>query len=224
VAPSPFLSWLAIRMAQPTAEVRAARRRLRALRLGIEPRQRTAAEAAIRATLERLRIFRRGGRVALYLPLPGEVDLRPCLPEAWRRGVETYVPRIVSRRRRLMTFVALAPGSTARRNRYGIEEPAATTRHLVPVGLDVVLVPVVGYDRRGNRLGMGAGFYDRALRRRLDAGRTWRRPWLVGVAFACQELPGIAASPWDVPLDLIVTEQGIVVPEHRPVTRQGSAG
>jgi len=223
VAPSPFLSWLAIRMAQPTAEVRAARRRLRALRLGIEPRQRTAAEAAIRATLDRLRIFRRGGRVALYLPLPGEVDLRSCLPDAWRRGVETYVPRIVSRRRRLMTFVALAPGSTARLNSYGIEEPAAAARCIAPVGLDVVLLPVVGYDRRGNRLGMGAGFYDRALRRRLDAGRPWRRPRLVGVAFACQELPGIAASPWDVPLDLIVTEQGLVVPEHHPVTRQGSA-
>ena len=89
--------------------------------------------------------------------------------------------------------------------------------------LDVVLVPVVGYDRRGNRLGMGAGFYDRALRRRLDARRAWRRPRLVGVAFACQELPGIAASPWDVPLDLIVTEQGIVVPEHCPDTRQRSA-
>ncbi|HSW32224.1 MAG TPA: 5-formyltetrahydrofolate cyclo-ligase, partial [Steroidobacteraceae bacterium] len=72
-------------------------------------------------------------------------------------------------------------------------------------------------------LGMGAGFYDRALRRRLNAGRPWRRPWLVGVAFACQELPGIAASPWDVPLDLIVTEQGLVVPEHSPVKRQRSA-
>jgi 5-formyltetrahydrofolate cyclo-ligase len=210
-------------MAQPTAEVRAARRRLRALRLAIEPRQRTAAEAAICATLERLRIFRRGGRVALYLPLPGEVDLRPCLPVAWRRGVETYVPRIVSRRRRLMTFVALAPGSTARRNSYGIEEPAATTRCVAAPGLDVVLVPVVGYDRQGNRLGMGAGFYDRALRRRLDTGRAWRRPRLVGVAFACQELPGIAPSPWDVPLDLIVTERGVVVPEHRPATRQRSA-
>jgi len=210
-------------MAQPTAEVRAARRRLRALRLGIEPRQRAAAESAIRATLERLRVFRRGSRVALYLPLPGEVDLRSCLPEAWRRGVDTYVPRIISRRRRLMSFVALAPESTARLNSYGIEEPAATTRCVAPAGLDVVLVPVVGYDRRGNRLGMGAGFYDRALRRRLDAGRAWRRPRLVGVAFACQELPEIAASPWDVPLDLIVTEKGIVVPEHRPVTRQRSA-
>jgi len=209
-------------MAQPTAEVRAARRRLRALRLGIEPRQRAAAESAIRATLERLRIFRRGGRVALYLPLPGEVDLRPCLPDAWRRGVDTYVPRIVSRRRRLMTFVALAPESTARLNSYGIEEPAATTRYLASTALDVVLVPVVGYDRRGNRLGMGAGFYDRALRRRLEAGRAWRRPRLVGVAFACQELPEIAVSSWDVPLDLIVTEQGVVIPERRPATRQGS--
>ena len=209
-------------MAQPTAEVRAARRRLRALRLGIEPRQRAAAESAIRATLERLRIFRRGGRVALYLPLPGEVDLRPCLPDAWRRGVDTYVPRIVSRRRRLMTFVALAPESTARLNSYGIEEPAATTRYLASTALDVVLVPVVGYDRRGNRLGMGAGFYDRALRRRLEAGRAWRRPRLVGVAFACQELPEIATSSWDVPLDLIVTEQGVVIPERRPATRQGS--
>ena len=209
-------------MAQPTAEVRAARRRLRALRLGIEPRQRAAAESAIRATLERLRIFRRGGRVALYLPLPGEVDLRPCLPDAWRRGVDTYVPRIVSRRRRLMTFVALAPESTARLNSYGIEEPAATTRYLASTALDVVLVPVVGYDRRGNRLGMGAGFYDRALRRRLEAGRAWRRPRLVGVAFACQELPEIAASSWDVPLDLIVTDQGVVIPERRPATRQGS--
>ena len=209
-------------MAQPTAEVRAARRRLRALRLGIEPRQRAAAESAIRATLERLRIFRRGGRVALYLPLPGEVDLRPCLPDAWRRGVDTYVPRIVSRRRRLMTFVALAPESAARLNSYGIEEPAATTRYLASTALDVVLVPVVGYDRRGNRLGMGAGFYDRALRRRLEAGRAWRRPRLVGVAFACQELPEIAASSRDVPLDLIVTEQGVVIPERRPATRQGS--
>jgi 5-formyltetrahydrofolate cyclo-ligase len=122
-----------------------------------------------------------------------------------------------------MTFVALAPGSAARRNSYGIEEPAAATRCVAAVGLDVVLVPVVGFDRRGNRLGMGAGFYDRALQRRLDARRPWRRPRLVGVAFACQELPAIAASPWDVPLDLIVTERGIVVPEHHPVTRQRSA-
>jgi 5-formyltetrahydrofolate cyclo-ligase len=80
------------------------------------------------------------------------------------------------------------------------------------VSLDVVVLPLVGFDRRGNRLGMGAGYYDRALRRRLDTTRHWRRPRLVGVAFACQELPAIPVSPWDVPLDLIVTEHGVIVP------------
>jgi 5-formyltetrahydrofolate cyclo-ligase len=210
-------------MAQPTAEVRAARRRLRALRLAIESRQRAAAEESIRSTLGRLRIFRRGTRVALYLPLPGEVDLRPFLADARRRGVLVYVPRIISRRRRTMAFAALAPGRAARTNSYGIEEPATTARHLPVAALDVVIVPIVGFDRRGNRLGMGAGFYDRALRRRRDTERAWRRPRLVGVAFSCQELPEIATSPWDVPLDLIVTERGVLVPEHRPAGRRRSA-
>jgi 5-formyltetrahydrofolate cyclo-ligase len=59
---------------------------------------------------------------------------------------------------------------------------------------------------------MGAGFYDRALRMLQDRSRRWRRPRLVGVAFACQELPAIEASSWDVPLDLVVTEQEVIRP------------
>jgi 5-formyltetrahydrofolate cyclo-ligase len=201
-------------MAQSTPEVRATRRRLRALRLAVEPRARAAAEAAICGTLRRLHLFRRGSRVALYLPMPGEVDLRPCVACAWQRGALVCVPRIVSRRRRSMTFAVLAPGGPAVRNSYGIEEPRAPARQFRAVGLDVVVLPVVGFDRRGNRLGMGAGFYDRALRRRLDGTRPWRRPRLVGVAFSGQELPAIDPAPWDVPLDLIVTERGVVVPER----------
>jgi 5-formyltetrahydrofolate cyclo-ligase len=161
-------------------------------------------------------VFRRGVRVALYLPMRGEVDLRPCLERAWRRGATVFVPRISSRRRGRMSFVRWTPGAAQRRNAFGILEPAVTIRPTPVAQLDVVVVPVVGFDRRGNRLGMGAGFYDRALRRRLDATRRWRRPRLIGVAFACQELAAIPTSPWDVPLDLIVTERGLVVPERRP--------
>jgi 5-formyltetrahydrofolate cyclo-ligase len=206
-------------MAQPTAEVRDARRRLRRLRAAVAGEERLAAGRAICRTLERLPVFRRGARVAMYLPMRGEVDVRPSLLSAWRRGITVFVPRIVNRRRGRMNFVPWSPGAPERRNSYGIAEPAGTLAHEPALHLDAVVLPVVGFDRQGNRLGMGAGYYDRALRRRRDPGRRWRRPMLVGVAFACQELAAIPTSPWDVPLDLIVTEHGLVVPARRPSAR-----
>lgn len=208
----PFPSRRFDSMAQHSADIRAARSRLRALRLSLDARTRSRAEASICAALERLGLFRRGAHVALYLPMAGEVDLRPCLELARQRGAHPYVPRITSHRRRRMLFAPWLPGGRHRTNRFGIVEPGSTTGSRAAVALDVVVLPLVGFDRRGNRLGMGAGYYDRALRRRLDATRRWRRPRLVGVGFACQELPAIPASPWDVPLDLVVTERGVIVP------------
>ena len=202
-------------MAQPTAEVRDARRRLRRLRASLDRAERAAAERAIVTALGRLNLFRRGARIALYLPMRGEVDLRPAIDRAWRLGIAVYVPRIVNRRRARMVFARWQPRGPRRLNVFGIEEPALCVGRVDARLLDAVVLPVVAFDRVGNRLGMGAGYYDRALRRRLDRTRGWRRPRLVGVAFACQELPSIPASPWDVPLDLIVTERGVLVPERR---------
>jgi 5-formyltetrahydrofolate cyclo-ligase len=201
-------------MAQPTAEVRAARRRLRELRRMLDPGVRAAAERTIRATLGRLGLFRRGAHVALYLPMPGEVDLRPCVDAARKRGTRIYLPRILSRRNRRMLFAPWTATAAPRTNSLGIVEPGSAAGSRPVVGLDFVVLPLVGFDRCGNRLGMGAGYYDRALHRRLDTSRSWRRPQLVGVAYACQELPCIPASPWDVPLDLVVTERGLIVPGH----------
>jgi 5-formyltetrahydrofolate cyclo-ligase len=202
-------------MAQPTEEIRAERRRLRALRLALPRPRRVAAERAIIAALRRLRVFRRGRRVAVYLAMPGEVSLAGALPGALRLGVELYAPQIRSRRLLHMRFVRLRRGARLRSNAFGIEEPAAAERQWSPPGrLDLVLVPVVGFDRDGNRLGMGAGFYDRALRQRRNRARHWRRPRLVGLAFACQEVAGIEPATWDVPLDLVVTEREIIVPRR----------
>ena len=212
----PFPFRPALRMAQPTAEIRAERRRLRELRAHLAPAARSAAERAIRATLGRLGLFRRGAHVALYLPMPGEVDLRPCVEVARRCGTHIYVPRIASRRRRRMLFAPWTPGAPRRTNAFGIVEPGTAAGARPVIGLDVVVLPLVGFDLRGNRLGMGAGYYDRALRRRLDRDAAWRRPLLVGVAFACQQLDEIPASPWDVPLDLVVTERDVIVPGPRP--------
>jgi 5-formyltetrahydrofolate cyclo-ligase len=200
-------------MAQPTAETRAARHRLRALRLALPRHARLAAEGAITDTLRHMRVFGSGTRVAVYLAMPGEVNLGAVIEAARRAGSTLYVPRVTSRRRGTMEFAPLQPGSRLRANGYGIAEPvAAGEARLEPLRLDTILVPVVGFDRNGNRLGMGAGYYDRALRHLRDRGRRWRRPRLVGVAYSCQEVESIVPSRWDVPLDLIVTEHGIVVP------------
>jgi 5-formyltetrahydrofolate cyclo-ligase len=94
-------------------------------------------------------------------------------------------------------------------NRFGIPEPTDTSRpHLAPDAMDVVLVPLVGFDARGHRLGMGAGLYDRHfafLRQR----RAWRRPLLVGVAFDVQRVERLAEADHDVQLWGVVTERGV---------------
>jgi 5-formyltetrahydrofolate cyclo-ligase len=203
-------------MAQSTAEVRDARRRLKRVRAALDGGTRIAAERAILRSLLGLGVFRRGARVAMYLPMRGEVDVRPAIAAAWRCGVAVFVPAILHRRRARMVFVPWTPAGPRRRNAYGIEEPVTRAARVPALRLDAVVLPVVGFDGRGNRLGMGAGYYDRALRRRLDPARGWRRPRLIGVAFACQELPEIQASTWDVPLDLIVTERGTLQPGRRP--------
>jgi 5-formyltetrahydrofolate cyclo-ligase len=117
-----------------------------------------------------------------------------------------------------MGFVPFPPGARLRANpnAYGIAEPVASaTVRISPRDLDAVLMPVVGFDRHGNRLGMGAGYYDRALRHLRDGSRRWRRPRLVGLAFACQEVERIVPSTWDIPLDVVVTERGVIVPDPR---------
>jgi 5-formyltetrahydrofolate cyclo-ligase len=213
-------------MAQPTAEIRAERRRLRALRLALPRADRIAAESAIAGALRRLRIFRRGRRVAIYLAMPGEARLRGALDAALDTGVQIYVPKVTSRRLGRMRFVRLRRDCTLRPNAaaFGILEPEGRARDWSPPQrLDVILVPVLGFDRDGNRLGMGAGYYDRALRQRRDRTRCWRRPRLVGIAFACQEVAGIEPCSWDVGLDLIVTECEVIVPRRAAAaaSRQG---
>jgi len=88
-------------------------------------------------------------------------------------------------------------------NRYGIAEPCGTED--VRTGdIDLVLVPLVGWDRAGGRLGMGAGFYDRLFRPYAKL----EKPLRIGVAYDLQGLPGVPRDPWDIPLHGLLTENG----------------
>jgi 5-formyltetrahydrofolate cyclo-ligase len=210
-------------MAQRSQQLAIERRRLRTLRHAVTGRERREAERHIVASLRRLGCTKPGRRVALYLARDGEPDLAAFIRMARHRSVRLYAPRITSRRRRTIRFLPLITGGALPRNWYGIAEPAvAPSLGIGLLRLDTVLAPLVGFDRHGNRLGNGAGYYDRALRRRLPAGRSWRRPRIIGIAFACQESDALIAAPWDVPLDLIVTERGVLRPAHGRSGRDGS--
>jgi 5-formyltetrahydrofolate cyclo-ligase len=191
--------------------LRELRRQLRRSRRALPDAERRDADRAIRAALRSLGVWQRGRRVAAFLGMPGEVDLRPCFDPAWRCGVRLYVPHVISTRNGTMAFVPLEPGATLHGNRFGIAEPAGGGRGRIPVRhLDTILVPLVGFDSCGHRLGMGAGFYDRALRHRLDRAQSFRRPRLIGIAYSVQQVERLEPAPWDVALDLVVTERGIL--------------
>jgi 5-formyltetrahydrofolate cyclo-ligase len=141
--------------------------------------------------------------VAVYLAADGEVDLSGFFSEAQRRGIALYAPLLIGDR---LAFRSLEPGSPLTANRFGIPEPT-TGAAIDPRSLDLVLTPLVGFDRSGTRLGMGKGYYDRTFRF-LRHRRNWLKPKLIGIGFDFQEVSTIATAPWDVPLWGVVTNDG----------------
>jgi 5-formyltetrahydrofolate cyclo-ligase len=183
------------------------RAQLRAQRRALPPAERARAARLVARNIDRKLGLRAGDRVALYCSFSDELDSTPLFALARRRGWRIYLPRIErARHGRKMHFVEA--GGHERANRLGIIEPQ-TSRTVGARWLDLVLVPLVGFDAHGMRLGMGAGFYDRAF-----AYRRWRRAWrgpkLVGVGYAFQQLPEIVAAAHDVRLDAVVTEKEVL--------------
>jgi len=184
----------------------ALRREARARRRSLAPAERSAAALAIARHLAGTGWLRPGSRIAGYLATPEEMDPAPCLALASRRGCELWLPRVEATRQGRMSFAPA--GGALRRNAYGIAEPANRER-LSSRWMQLVLVPLVAFDASGTRLGMGGGFYDRALAWRRTR-RHWRGPRIVGVAHSIQQLPQIVAAAHDIRLDAVITERGVL--------------
>jgi 5-formyltetrahydrofolate cyclo-ligase len=191
------------------------RRLLRAARRGMDPRSRRRAESLIVRKVRRLTVYRNARGIAAYLPFDGEVDLSRLLEHAIEAGKAIYLPAVGQRRERPMRFIRIRPGDRLRANRFGIGEPIPVAgKREAPGRISLILLPVVGFDESGTRLGMGGGFYDRCLA--SLAPRTLFRKRLVGIAFECQKLDGIPRMEWDVPLSAIVTERAVYRGSNRP--------
>lgn len=195
-----------------TTQRQALRRTLRRRRRALSAVEQRQAAAQLCQLLRQLPELRRARRVALYLPNDGEIDPTPLLTWLRRRGAKAYLPVLMPLADNRLWFVHYHTGTPMVRNRYGILEPdtrhgAHRSRRLPAWALDAVLLPLVGFDANGQRMGMGGGFYDRSFAFVRGNGP---KPRLIGVAHACQQVPALPSASWDVPLDAIVSDRAII--------------
>ena len=183
------------------------RRTLRKARRELTPSQQRKAAQGLYRQLAQHPLFRRAKHISLYLPTDGEIDPRLLLRAAQRRGKATYLPVLSAWPRTKMVFQRVRPGEKLRPNRFRILEPRVNICQQRKVwALDLVLLPLVGFDDAGGRLGMGGGFYDRSLAY-LARRQNWRKPTLLGLAHECQKVERLVQASWDVPLAGTVTDK-----------------
>ncbi len=158
------------------------------------------------------RIFQKSRNIAFYLANDGEIDLLPLLKLACKQKKRCYLPVLGLSHSRSLWFLPYTPGTPLYRNRFGINEPVhqRSTRLFKVQSLDLVFMPLVAFDSQGNRLGMGAGFYDRTLAY-LHNRRQWRKPHLIGTAFDFQRVNRLDTRIWDVPLEGIATDHELQI-------------
>jgi len=183
------------------------RRALRAQRAALAPEQQAHAACALAQQVGDTRLFQVCRRIACYLPADGEIDPAQIIDRIWRLNKICYLPVLSRIARDRLWFAPIEPGTRLKLNRYGILEPVTFARRLVRAQkLDLILIPLVGFDTTGRRLGMGKGFYDRSLEF-LNHRQGWRKPHILGLAHDFQRVASLPADPWDVPLQGVVTDK-----------------
>lgn len=147
------------------------------------------------------RLFEKQPVVAGYVAMGSEVDPHNLLSAAHNAGCVIALPHVLTKAQP-MRFLRHEWGAPLHKGAFGLLQPDAEAPPVTP---DVILIPVVGFDRHGNRLGQGAGHYDRALSILPNAIR-------IGLAWSCQESDALPADPWDEPLHAICTEKEWITP------------
>ena len=142
-----------------------------------------------------------GAVVSGFMPIRSEADIRPLMEALRTQGARLVLPVVLDRE--TIIFRAFEVDAPLVRTGFGTTGPGEDAQVLDP---DILLVPLSVFDGHGQRIGYGAGHYDRAIARLHGKGRV---PILIGVAFDCQEVPLVPAEPHDVPLHAVLTESGL---------------
>jgi len=188
------------------------RRELRAKRRVLTRAQQHRASEQLLQKLASHPIFLRSQHISFYMAEDGEIDVQLVMMAAQRMGKTCYLPVLHPLGHKTLWFTHYRSGDHLRKNYFNLAEPTIDKKRIAPWALDLVLMPLVGFDRSGNRLGMGGGFYDRTFGFRNHTPRVRpRSPVLMGIAHQCQETRDLTHEVWDVTLDYIATDREVIV-------------
>ncbi len=166
-----------------------------------------AAEALSRsrhaaANLVALRAFRDARAIMLYLTIPGEADTAPIARAAWKAGKIVLAPKACGVSKRMKPVVCIEHDEDLFHPHHGLRQPAGNETIALDE-IDLIIVPALAFDPKGNRLGRGGGFYDRFL------AEPDLRAVTVGYAFAEQIIPNVPMHDNDRPVDIVVTDRDV---------------
>lgn len=143
--------------------------------------------------------------IACYIANDGEIDPIAIIDYCWQQGKSVLLPVLHPFSKGHLLFVEYYPKSPMSKNIYGINEPVITSTNLYPLDtIDLIFTPLVAFDKNGNRLGMGGGYYDRTL---APIHRDSIPTQLIGLAHCCQQTDKLLTDSWDIPLNGIATPE-----------------
>lgn len=199
---------------QPSPSKAELRRSLLQQRNNLTPLQQQQAALAVCGIITTQAWFQAAKHIAFYFPIAMELDPLPIMRTALAQQKKCYLPVITTlgdhnqQNQNHLLFVPCNTDTQLVANKFNILEPAPMEHKLaLPLAeLDIIFLPLVGFDQHGNRLGMGAGYYDATLTS-LRSGVT-HAPQLIGLAYTFQAVARIPCDPWDITIDGVVTETG----------------
>lgn len=184
------------------------RQHCRHQRQHLSPEEQLSSSSSIADQFIKTPLFNTLQKFAFYISNAGEVDPHPIFEFASSAGKQCYLPVLHLNKPGHLNYVAYKAGDTLKKNKFGILEPHETDDNVIdPEHLDCVFVPLVAFDKQGNRLGMGKGYYDKTFEFRLNESH--KKPLLIGLGYEFQKTELIEQKEWDVPLDAVITQKHI---------------
>lgn len=182
------------------------RAQIRKLRQSLSLAQQKKASVNLCKQFKQSKLLLKHQHIALYLGNDGELDPKILIKQLWKQKKQVYLPVIHPLYHNRLSFCLITARSKFNKNKFGILEPDfKSAQRISAKNLSLVLMPLVAFDKTGNRMGMGGGFYDRVFAYKDTDKHS--RPKLIGLAHAFQEQPSLPIQKWDIPLEGVLTDQ-----------------